>query len=438
MNERFSPLLGSNPFSTHFTSPGKAPYFFESSFVDRIKSFHPKKFAEFFYSTVGVGNDLRQVVCLRYLVDQFISHSCRGQIVGDHGSGKSTLLFYLKDALVKQGYDLFSWSLHDQSRFLPESFWMELQRFLQKTPVLLPTKFLLPPPVMSQEEYVAQRRDFLKELFPEREFEQNSEDSEAAGEEEEFHVGAVESPQSTEAESAPPSVEEPSAEPEPEKLDGVFGFNAAGNFGLTSERTTDLGVLGFRKTSEPVKFSAFPDSLELEEIANGPPEDYDEVELSPVETENANSGDLNKAPFDTSQETLEIPFNFGDEKKRTFFDRKILVFDGFEQLSFANRIIIRTFCRMNHLGLLLTTHSPMIGVPVLFRTIPTVSTIRQLLDFLLEDYEEFKIGDSEVETLLKNFRNDVREMLFSLYDAFESFRLAPADLREKIIRRYPR
>ena len=132
MNERFSPLPGGNPFSTRFTAPGKAPFFFESSYIDRIKNFHPNKFAEFFFSTVGAGEDLRHVVCLRFLVDQFISHSCRGQIVGDHGSGKSSLLFYLKDVLVKQGYDLFSWSLHDQNRFLPESFWMELQKFLQK------------------------------------------------------------------------------------------------------------------------------------------------------------------------------------------------------------------------------------------------------------------------------------------------------------------
>ena len=433
MDERFSPLAGSNPFSTSFTAPGKAPYFFESSYVDWIKNFHPQKFAEFFYSLVGAGEDLRHVVCLRYLVDQFISHSCRGQIVGDHGSGKTSLLYYLKDALVKQGYDLFSWSLHDQSRFLPESFWMELQRFLQKTPVLLPTKFLLPPPVMSPEEYVAQRREFLKEVFPERDFDQKTTDSNPEEKEEEFRV-------SSDATPAPLSDDEPIVEcvedvEEPAKPSPVFGFNAAGNFGLTTGQTADLDARGFKIPSEPVKFSAFPASPELEEIADEFQEVYDEVELTTAENED--DVKLDEAD-EVALKMLETPFNFGVEKKRSFFDRKILVFDGFEQLSFANRIIIRTFCRMNHLGLLLTSHSPMIGVPVLFRTIPSVNTIRQLLDYLLEDYEEFRIGDSEVETLLKNFHNDVREMLFSLYDAFESFRLAPADLREKIIRRYPR
>lgn len=437
MNERFSPLPGGNPFSTRFTAPGKAPFFFESSYIDRIKNFHPNKFAEFFFSTVGAGEDLRHVVCLRFLVDQFISHSCRGQIVGDHGSGKSSLLFYLKDVLVKQGYDLFSWSLHDQNRFLPESFWMELQKFLQKTPVLLPTNFLLPPPVMTSEEYTAQRREFLKEIFPDRDFDQEAARSDGGETEEEFRVSSTESASRSPDEVVDAKTESVEGKGAAPKSVGVFGFNSAGNFGgLPSGGTTDLGSLGFKKPSEPIKFSAFPDTETLEAIANDDTEDYDDVELTATENEDSSESGYNGD--DVSQKTLEIPFNFDVEKKSAFFDRKILVFDGFEQLSFANRIIIRTFCRMNHLGLLLTSHAPMIGVPVLFRTIPSVSTIRQLLDFLLEDYEEFKIGDSEVETLLKNFHNDVREMLFSLYDAFESFRLAPADLREKIIRRYPR
>ena len=112
---------------------------------------------------------------------------------GLSGSGKSSLLFYLKDVLVKQGYDLFSWSLHDQNRFLPESFWMELQKFLQKTPVLLPTNFLLPPPVMTSEEYTAQRREFLKEIFPDRDFDQEAARSDGGETEEEFRVSSTES-----------------------------------------------------------------------------------------------------------------------------------------------------------------------------------------------------------------------------------------------------
>lgn len=119
------------------------------------------------------------------------------------------------------------------------------------------------------------------------------------------------------------------------------------------------------------------------------------------------------------------------------FDKKVVFFDGFEQLSYANRVVVRTFCRMNRLGLLLTTHSPAIGIPVLFRATPSVEILRQILNYLLDDLD-MTPEDSELEILLKNFNYDVREILFSLYDAFESYRWAPREMREKIVRRYPR
>ena len=92
---------------------------------------------------------------------------------------------------------------------------------------------------------------------------------------------------------------------------------------------------------------------------------------------------------------------------------------------------------MNRLGLLLTTHSPAIGIPVLFRTHPSAEILRQLLSFLLDDIEATP-ADSELEILLKNFNYDVREILFSLYDAYENYRWAPREVREKIVKRYPR
>ena len=443
MNENFSHLSESNPFSTCFTAPGKAPFFFESNLLEWIKSSHPAKFEEFFNNSIGTGEELRFSVCTRYLVDKFEKHSCRGQIVGNHGSGKTALLYVLKEALVRQGYEIFSWSLHDQSRFLPDVFWLELQRFLQAAPVLLPTKYLLPPPVMSREEYLAQQRDFLREVFPDEFLAPTGQENDVATPEEEFRVSETNSVSTDDGEdkaesssedanvSGPFSDSEQKSDARPSR---IFGFNAAGNFGLKSDRLEDSDEITFRKTDSPVKFAPFPELPIVGENADSSQEEFDDVELAPEEHLTADSSD---SFSDVEQKTLEIPLAYGAEEKRSFFDRKVLVFDGFEQLSFANRIIIRTFCRMNRLGLLLTTHSPMIGVPVPFRTIPTVDPIHQLLEYLLEDYD-FKISDSEVEILLKNFNYDVREMLFSLYDAFESYRLAPQNLREKIVRRYPR
>ncbi|MGI6400957.1 MAG: hypothetical protein ACOX0A_02410 [Thermoguttaceae bacterium] len=428
MNESSSPFSVSNPFSTRFTAPGRAPYFFDYSLVQQIKGYSPKKFEEYFHSSVGQGEELCHSICIRYLIDQFESRSCRGQIVGHHGSGKTTLLYALKDALIKQGYEIFSWTLHDQTPFVPDVFWMELQRFLQASPVLLPTKFLLPPPVMSQDEYIAEQRDFLKAVFPEKVLEDEpSPKDENNAAEEEFRVPEKSADEEVDASSEP-------SESKTLESTGVFGFNSAGNFGLKSACTADSDKPDFKTTDEPVKFAPFPempnsgDNREIEQEA------FDDVELS-LDGDDVDSAE---PPSDVDPLSSEIPLNLSVDKRRSFFDRKVLVFDGFEQLSFANRIIIRTFCRMNRLGLLLTTHTPMIGVPVLFKTIPTVNAIHQLLDYLLEDYDDFKISDSEIEILLKNFQYDAREMLFALYDAFENFRLAPQDLREKIVRRYPR
>lgn len=438
MNSGFSPFSGSNPFSTRFIAPGKAPFFFDSTLLDWIKRSHPAKFAEFFARSVGTGEELRFSVCLRYLVDKFETHSCRGQIVGEHGSGKTSLLYALKDAFVRQGYEIFSWSQHNQEKFLPDVFWSDLQQFLQTSPTLLPTKFLLPPPVMSREEYVSQQRDFINELFPDKFSSLNSQKEKDADQREEFQAGrsVAEHPKEFEKLSTDDATRRTEATSSHDSSSEIFGFSSAGNFGLKPSGSDSPNSPIFKKNHEPIKFAPFPGVPTNDEFQSTENEKFDEVELTSVDSEeNApTSAELSRG----SHDSLEFPLYDKSYKRRSFFDRKILVFDGFEQLSFSNRIIIRTFCRMNHLGLLLTSHTPMIGVPVLFRTIPTVDTIHQLLDYLLEDFDDFKISDSEVETLLKNFHFDAREMLFSLYDAFESFRLAPQDLQEKIVRRYPR
>ncbi len=448
MNESFSTFSGSNPFSTRFTAPGKAPFFFESSLIQRIQKFYPTKFEEFLYDSMGQNEDLQQSVCIRYLVDRFETHSCRGQIVGKHGTGKSTLVSVLKGAMIKQGYEIFSWSLHDQTRFLPDVFWLELQKFLQSIPILLPTKFLLPPPVMSPEEYLSQQQDFLKEVFPEKNFDVSRQPvAETPPAEEVFQVSDSALASAVKSDAAPSDsgknertdVASSSDAEKRETTEGFFGFNEAGNFGLKSGRLSSSDSKVFRRLDAPVKFDPFPGVSPVPEAIASPAKDeYDDVELANPEDDNLPAPPVVHAP--SEQKKLELPLNFDYDsgKKGSFFDKKVLIFDGFEQLSFANRVILRTFCRMNRLGLLLTTHVPVIGVPVLYKTEPTVAAIHQLLDYLLEDYDDFQIDDSEVEILLKNFRGDVREMLFSLYDAFENYRLAPRDLREKIVRRYPR
>ena len=469
----------SNPFSTCYTAPGKTPYFFEAAYMRQLKSAHPAKFEEYFTRNLGLGEDqLRHKVGVNFLVDKFESHSCRGQIVGNHGSGKTTLLYSLRTVFLERGYEIFSWELHDQQSFLPDVFWFELQKFLRAAPNFLPTQCLLPPPVVSQKDYIEQRRAVAREFMPD----DAEPDAEEQEEKLEFRVpdrpeeasaepAAAEEPEkadeseqncAAEQDGEPLEVEgaEDSEQPEAEaaqKIEtplmtllrtpavenfrefsegrksrnkGVLGFNEVGNFGLTNGKRdgvrSDLENTRFGEEQSSVPFAPFPG------IAPGDDEEeYDDVRVEPASNFPALRTQRDRRLAIPTLEGLDI------EKRRSFFEKKVVFFDGFEQLSYVNRIILRTFCRMNRLGLLITSHTPAIGIPVLFHTQPSFETLSALLDRLLDDYD-VNLSNQRVADLLRNFHSDVRAILFSLYDLYEKYNLAPAEIRDKLSRGYPR
>ncbi|MBQ9812345.1 MAG: hypothetical protein IJM54_03430 [Thermoguttaceae bacterium] len=421
MTESFKQDSESNPFSTRFTEPGRTPFFFERSFLRQMKASKPDKFEEFFVRALGAGEDIRTSLSVHFLVDKFETHACRGQIVGGHGTGKSSLLHVLNKALVASGYEVFNCSLHDQQRFLPDEFWTDLQAFLQTPPNFLPPKCLLPPPTVSREEYVAQQFNSLRDAF-------SDDESESANEE--FVVSNAAFSEASKQEESKPVEPGPNAVLPPH-MEGFFGYNDAGNFGLnrsvvnaSSEPRSEADREGSGD------FAPFPGVAQPNDPVpeSDGDEEYDDVVLDSSERD---------AAADPKTPAIPVPSDFDLQKRRSFFDKKVVCVDGFEQLSYVSRITLRTFCRMNRLGLLITAHTPAIGVPVLFRTVPCVETLGQLLTFLLEDYE-ITPDESELETLLKNFNYNVRDILFSLYDAFEKYRLAPSGVREQIIRRFPR
>ncbi len=435
----------SNPFSTRFTAPGKIPFFFERSFLRQLKASKPAKFEEFFIRALGAGEDIRGSVCLQFLVDRFETNGRRGQLVGPHGSGKSTLTCALKEALTKRGYEIFSWSLNDRNRFLPDVFWLELQRFLQSAPAFLPVKCLLPPPVVSPEDYWEQAREVVRDLSDAETFDdEQDENYDDVATIDEFCVDGNAAENSAKSdESERETATDGANETAPKRKDGFFGFNAAGNFGFNATRRGDAAPRWPQppqkanvEASAPTPFAPFPGVAPPNEpTANdGANETVPNAEFLSGSAERGAQNSAREA-----QKKLEIPLpNLDFQKKRSaMFDKKVVFFDGFEQLSYANRVVVRTFCRMNRLGLLLTTHSPAIGIPVLFRATPSVEILRQILNYLLDDLD-MTPEDAELEILLKNFNYDVREILFSLYDAFESYRWAPREMREKIVRRYPR
>ena len=350
----------------------------------QLKSAHPAKFEEYFTRNLGLGEDqLRHKVGVNFLVDKFESHSCRGQIVGNHGSGKTTLLYSLRTVFLERGYEIFSWELHDQQSFLPDVFWFELQKFLRAAPNFLPTQCLLPPPVVSQKDYIEQRRAVAREFMPD-DAEPDAEEQEeklefrvpdrpeeasaepAAAEEPEkadeseqncaaeqdgepLEVEGAEDSERSETEAAPkietplmtllrtPAVENfrEFSEGRKSRNKGVLGFNEVGNFGLTNGKRdgvrSDLESARFGEEQSSVPFAPFPgiapgvdEPAESGETGDDE-EEYDDVRVEPASNFPALRTQRDRRLAIPTLEGLDI------EKRRSFFEKKVVFFDGFRQ-----------------------------------------------------------------------------------------------------------
>jgi hypothetical protein len=96
--------------------------------------------------------------------------------------------------------------------------------------------------------------------------------------------------------------------------------------------------------------------------------------------------------------------------------RNVVIFDGYEQLSYCSRVRLRKLCRQKNCGLLITTHKPQSFVgPILFRTDTSDATVEKLVSYLLDDSRIFP-GDSLLRSLRRKHNSNIRAILDSLYD----------------------
>jgi len=98
----------------------------------------------------------------------------------------------------------------------------------------------------------------------------------------------------------------------------------------------------------------------------------------------------------------------------------ILIIDGYEQLPWWRRWLLRWQCGRHGVGLLVTAHRP-IGLPTVFQTQPNPATFRQIVARLVEGRTECPT-DEEIDRCLRRHAPNLREALFELYDLFESRR----------------
>jgi hypothetical protein len=98
----------------------------------------------------------------------------------------------------------------------------------------------------------------------------------------------------------------------------------------------------------------------------------------------------------------------------------VVILDGYEQLSRWSRFGLRHHCRRREQGLLVTAHQS-VGFPELFRTGVTPETAQKVMNHLLPDAKGVVAG-LDVVARLAAWAGNLREVLFELYDLYESQR----------------
>ncbi len=100
----------------------------------------------------------------------------------------------------------------------------------------------------------------------------------------------------------------------------------------------------------------------------------------------------------------------------------ILVIDGYEQLGWLQRLLLKRRCRRAAAGLLVTSHSPT-GLPTLITLAPDLPLIQQLVATLCERAAT-RITPADVVASHAGRGSNVRDIFFDLYDRHERLRSA--------------
>jgi hypothetical protein len=100
--------------------------------------------------------------------------------------------------------------------------------------------------------------------------------------------------------------------------------------------------------------------------------------------------------------------------------RRMLVVDGYEQLSFIARWNLKRTCRGRGWGLLITAHQPQ-GLPTLYRTRTTPQLAQLLVGQLLED-QPITLSAAEIHESFRRCGGNLRDVFRELFDRYEALR----------------
>jgi hypothetical protein len=102
-----------------------------------------------------------------------------------------------------------------------------------------------------------------------------------------------------------------------------------------------------------------------------------------------------------------------------FADASCLFADEWESHPAWRRLYLRALCRRRGIGLLVAAHRDM-GFPTLWRAGITLEMTRQIADYLLDGWQVERPSDALLNDLYARHQGNLRLILFSLYDWYES------------------
>ena len=105
---------------------------------------------------------------------------------------------------------------------------------------------------------------------------------------------------------------------------------------------------------------------------------------------------------------------------RPWSSSMLIVVDGYEQLGWCRQQVLRRRCQSAGCGLLVTAHAAT-GLPLLAELAPTRETVERVVAALLAR-SPGAISPAEIEQAFARHGENVREMLFELYDRYEAHR----------------
>ena len=133
------------------------------------------------------------------------------------------------------------------------------------------------------------------------------------------------------------------------------------------------------------------------------------------------------ALYSLHQGQRQLPMKWSDNLLQ---DATQVIVDGFEQLSKFSQYRIKRYCRKFNKGLLITTHQSL-GFADLIHLQPDLVTALRVVAHLQRNHSEI-IGADDVRRHYRHHSQNLRELLFSLYDLFEKRRLE-TDARSELV-----